>query len=102
MPGLSLQVHFIVAACENMIGGDGLRPGDIITASNGKTIEVREFYHLWLFHDNLLQIALLGVLRDPLVSHVTAVAVIATVVLYNDQLLVSLDVVSFFNFCFHR
>ena len=35
-----MQVHFIVAACENMISGTGMRPGDIITASNGKTIEV--------------------------------------------------------------
>lgn len=35
-----LQVHFIVAACENMISGTGMRPGDIVTASNGKTIEV--------------------------------------------------------------
>ncbi|GFP89361.1 leucine aminopeptidase 3 chloroplastic [Phtheirospermum japonicum] len=34
------QVHFIVAACENMISGTGMRPGDILTASNGKTIEV--------------------------------------------------------------
>ncbi|KAK6236924.1 Peptidase M17 [Theobroma cacao] len=33
-------VHFIVASCENMISGTGMRPGDIITASNGKTIEV--------------------------------------------------------------
>lgn len=37
---LHLQVHFIVAACENMISGTGMRPGDIVTASNGKTIEV--------------------------------------------------------------
>jgi len=35
-----VEVHFIVASCENMISGDGLRPGDIITASNGTTIEV--------------------------------------------------------------
>lgn len=35
------QVNFIVAACENMISGDGMRPGDILTASNGKTIEVK-------------------------------------------------------------
>lgn len=35
-----LKVHFIVAACENMISGTGMRPGDILTASNGKTIEV--------------------------------------------------------------
>ncbi|KAH0461379.1 hypothetical protein IEQ34_008954 [Dendrobium chrysotoxum] len=34
------KVHFIVAACENMISGTGMRPGDIVTASNGKTIEV--------------------------------------------------------------
>jgi len=36
-----VQVHFIVAACENMISGTGMRPGDVVTASNGKTIEVR-------------------------------------------------------------
>ena len=35
-----VEVHFIVAACENMINGSALHPGDIITASNGKTIEV--------------------------------------------------------------
>lgn len=40
-----MQVHFIVAACENMISGTGMRPGDIVTASNGKTIEV---WFLWL------------------------------------------------------
>lgn len=37
---VTLQVHFIVAACENMISAEGMRPGDIVTASNGKTIEV--------------------------------------------------------------
>ncbi|MBA0633004.1 hypothetical protein Godav_001662 [Gossypium davidsonii] len=35
-----VEVHFIVASCENMISGKGMRPGDIVTASNGKTIEV--------------------------------------------------------------
>lgn len=35
-----VEAHFIIAACENMIGSRGLRPGDILTASNGKTIEV--------------------------------------------------------------
>lgn len=35
-----VEVHFVVAACENMISGTGMRPGDIVTASNGKTIEV--------------------------------------------------------------
>jgi leucyl aminopeptidase len=34
------EVHFISAAVENMISGNALRPGDILTASNGKTIEV--------------------------------------------------------------
>ncbi|XP_051130963.1 leucine aminopeptidase 1-like [Andrographis paniculata] len=33
-------VHFIIASCENMISGKGMRPGDIVTASNGKRIEV--------------------------------------------------------------
>ncbi|KAK3018587.1 hypothetical protein RJ639_002822 [Escallonia herrerae] len=37
-PGV--EVHFIVAACENMISGTGMRPGDVVTASNGKTIEI--------------------------------------------------------------
>ncbi|KAK3158002.1 hypothetical protein QOZ80_2AG0131580 [Eleusine coracana subsp. coracana] len=37
-PGV--EVHFIAASCENMISGTGMRPGDVVTASNGKTIEV--------------------------------------------------------------
>mmetsp|Transcript_11338 Transcript_11338/g.23935 ORF Transcript_11338/g.23935 Transcript_11338/m.23935 type:complete len:620 (-) Transcript_11338:134-1993(-) len=36
----NVEVNFITAACENMINGHGLRPGDVITASNGKTVEV--------------------------------------------------------------
>ncbi len=35
------QVHIISAACENMIDGKGMRPGDILQAANGKTVEVR-------------------------------------------------------------
>ncbi|AFY70758.1 cytosol aminopeptidase [Thalassoporum mexicanum PCC 7367] len=35
-----IEIHFIVAACENMISGRAIHPGDILTASNGKTIEV--------------------------------------------------------------
>jgi leucyl aminopeptidase len=35
-----VEVHFISAATENMISGKAMRPGDILTASNGKTIEV--------------------------------------------------------------
>jgi Cytosol aminopeptidase family, catalytic domain len=34
------QAHFIVAACENMIDAAGLRPGDVLVASNGTTVEV--------------------------------------------------------------
>lgn len=35
-----VQCHFIVASCENMVSSKAYRPGDILTASNGKTIEV--------------------------------------------------------------
>ncbi|PFH32032.1 leucyl aminopeptidase LAP [Besnoitia besnoiti] len=36
----NVEVHFLVAACENMISDKSYRPGDVITASNGKTVEV--------------------------------------------------------------
>lgn len=35
-----VEVHFISAVTENMISGRALHPGDILTASNGKTIEI--------------------------------------------------------------
>ena len=35
-----LEVHGIIAACENMPSGSSYKPGDILTAKNGKTIEV--------------------------------------------------------------
>jgi len=35
-----VEVHFIVAACENMINDRAVVPSDILTASNGKTIEI--------------------------------------------------------------
>jgi leucyl aminopeptidase len=35
-----MDVHFIVAACENMINDRAIVPSDILTASNGKTIEI--------------------------------------------------------------
>ncbi|MEM9136434.1 MAG: leucyl aminopeptidase [Cyanobacteria bacterium P01_F01_bin.42] len=35
-----VEVHFIIAATENMISGRAMHPGDILTASNGKTIEI--------------------------------------------------------------
>jgi leucyl aminopeptidase len=37
---LPLRVLAVVPSCENMPGGHAYRPGDIITALNGKTIEV--------------------------------------------------------------
>ena len=35
-----VEVHFISAVTENMISGKAMHPGDVLTASNGKTIEV--------------------------------------------------------------
>jgi leucyl aminopeptidase len=35
-----VEVHFISAAAENMVSGTAIHPGDILTASNGKTIEI--------------------------------------------------------------
>ena len=35
-----IEVHGIIAACENMPSGSSYKPGDIVTAMNGKTIEV--------------------------------------------------------------
>lgn len=35
-----VEVHFIMPAVENMIGDRAIHPGDILKASNGKTIEV--------------------------------------------------------------
>ena len=37
---LPLNVVAVVPACENMPGGEALKPGDVISAMNGKTIEV--------------------------------------------------------------
>ncbi len=38
--GLPIRAIAVVAATENMPGGGAFRPGDILTARNGKTIEV--------------------------------------------------------------
>ena len=35
-----IEIHGIIAACENMPGQNAYKPGDILTAKNGKTIEV--------------------------------------------------------------
>jgi leucyl aminopeptidase len=38
--GLPVRILGVVPACENMPGGHAYRPGDIVTAASGKTIEV--------------------------------------------------------------
>ena len=38
---LPIEVHAILGAVENMIGGNAYKPDDILKAKNGKTIEVR-------------------------------------------------------------
>jgi leucyl aminopeptidase len=38
--GVQHEVHGVICAAENMISGEAFRPGDILTASNGVTIEV--------------------------------------------------------------
>lgn len=38
---LPAEVHGIIGAVENMISGDAYKPDDVLTAKNGKTIEVR-------------------------------------------------------------
>ena len=38
--GLPLRVLAVVAATENMVGGGSYRPGDVLRAMNGKTIEI--------------------------------------------------------------
>jgi leucyl aminopeptidase len=40
LPPRGVETHVIVASCENMISGGAIHPGDILTASNGKTIEI--------------------------------------------------------------
>ncbi|QKF73704.1 leucyl aminopeptidase, peptidase M17 family [Aliarcobacter faecis] len=38
---LPVEVHAIIGAVENMIGGNAYKPDDVLRAKNGKTIEVR-------------------------------------------------------------
>lgn len=38
---IDIEVHGFIGAVENMIGGDSYKPDDVLTAKNGKTIEVR-------------------------------------------------------------
>ncbi|MGP1449968.1 MAG: leucyl aminopeptidase [Wolinella sp.] len=39
--GIEIELHGIIGATENMIGGNAYKPDDILRAKNGKTIEVR-------------------------------------------------------------
>jgi leucyl aminopeptidase len=38
--GLPVRIVSVVAAAENVVSGDAFRPGDILRAANGKTIEI--------------------------------------------------------------
>jgi leucyl aminopeptidase len=38
--GLPVRALGVVASCENLLGAGAFRPGDILTAANGKTIEI--------------------------------------------------------------
>lgn len=38
---INYDVYAVLPACENMISGRAFRPGDVLTAMNGKTIEVK-------------------------------------------------------------
>ncbi len=38
---LKLEVHVVIGACENMIGGDAYKPDDVLIARDGTTIEVK-------------------------------------------------------------
>jgi leucyl aminopeptidase len=38
--GLPVRILALVAAAENLVGGRSFRPGDILRAANGKTIEI--------------------------------------------------------------
>lgn len=38
---MDIEIHGFIGAVENMIGGESYKPDDVLTAKNGKTIEVR-------------------------------------------------------------
>lgn len=38
---IPVEIHAIAGAAENMIGGNAYKPDDVLTAKNGKTIEVK-------------------------------------------------------------
>ncbi len=36
----NVMVHFLMPACENMVSEKATHPGDVVTAANGKTVEI--------------------------------------------------------------
>ena len=40
--GLNLNIVGLMALTENMPSGNAIKPGDVLTAMNGKTVEVRK------------------------------------------------------------
>ena len=36
----NVKVHALISSCENMLGGGAYKPDDVVTALNGKTIEI--------------------------------------------------------------
>lgn len=44
----NVEIHFISAACENMINGKAFRPGDVLVSASGKTVEVRCVLPFWI------------------------------------------------------
>ena len=37
---IGVEVHAVIAACENMVNGSAVHPGDIVKAANGTSIEI--------------------------------------------------------------
>ncbi|XP_024085538.1 cytosol aminopeptidase-like [Cimex lectularius] len=68
---LPINVRAIIPLCENMVGGMAVRPGDVVTAGNGKTIQIEDT-------DNEGRIILLDSLNYANVYHPCLVSTIAT------------------------
>ncbi|MBI2551108.1 leucyl aminopeptidase [Candidatus Uhrbacteria bacterium] len=67
----TVEVHGYFGACENMPSGKALRPGDVVTAMNGKTIEIHDT-------DAEGRVTLADVLTFALKSEPTAIIDLAT------------------------
>jgi cytosol aminopeptidase len=42
---LPVNIRALIPLCENMIGGNAMKPGDVVKANNGKSIEVEDLDH---------------------------------------------------------